>query len=97
VATGVAVWYLRERRGPVIMIAAVLGSAVGAWLAMRVGVSWAQARFSVTGQLGVSDLVDKAPLLESGWGIVAWPLATALIYGMFAAWNGMDDLGRRLD
>lgn len=96
VVTGVAAWFLRERRGPVIMIAAVLGAAIGAWLAMRVGVSWAEARFTVTGTPKIGDVIDKAPALESGWGIVAWPLTTALFYGALAAWSGQDDLGRRL-
>jgi hypothetical protein len=94
--TGLGVWLLRERRGPVIMVAAVLGSLVAAWLAMRVGVSWAEGRFTVEGAPKVGDVVSKAPQLESGWAIVAWPLTTALAYGIFSAWNGMDDLGRRL-
>jgi hypothetical protein len=97
IATGVAVWFLRERRGPVIMVAAVLGSAIGAWLAMKLGVAWAEGRFTVTGTPKVGDLVDKAPMLESGWGIVCWPLMTALVYGALAAWSGQDDLGRRLN
>lgn len=96
VVTGVAVWFLRQRRGPVMMIAAVLGAAIGAWLATRVGVSWAEARFPITGTPKIGDIVNKAPTLESGWGIITWPLTTALTYGVFAAWNGMDDLGRRL-
>jgi len=94
--TGVGVWFLRERRGPVILVAAVVGAVVGAWLAMRVGVSWAEGRFTVAGTPNVGDVVAKAPQLESSWGIVAWPLTTALAYGVLAAWNGRDDLGRRL-
>jgi hypothetical protein len=96
VFTGVGIWLLRQRRGPVIMIASVLGSAVAGWLAMQVGVSWAVGRFPVTGTPNVGDVVSEAPRLESVWGILAWPLATALAYGVLAAWNGMDDLGRRL-
>jgi hypothetical protein len=42
------------------------------------------------------DVVPEAPHLETIWGLLAWPLATALAYGMLAAWNGMEDLGRRL-
>ena len=95
--TGVAVWYLRERRGPVIMLAATAGSAIGGWLAMQVGTSWAEGRYPVGSNLEVLDVVVKAPQLESGWGLLAWPLTTALLYGVLAAWNSMDDLGRRLD
>ena len=94
--TGVAVWFLRERRGPVIMIAATLGAAVGGWLAMRVGVAWAEGRYPATSDPQVLDVVLRAPQLESAWGLLAWPLTTALLYGVLAAWNSMDDLGRRL-
>jgi H+/Cl- antiporter ClcA len=94
--TGLGVWLLRGRRGPVIMIAAVLGAVVAAWFAMRVGVSWAAGRYTVTGAPKVGDVVSQAPRLESGWALVAWPLTTALAYGVLSAWNGMDDLGRRL-
>jgi predicted DNA repair protein MutK len=44
----------------------------------------------------VLDVVEQAPQLESAWVLVAWPLLTALVYGVLAAWNAMDDLGRRL-
>ncbi len=93
---GGVVWMLRERRGPVIMIAAVLGSALGAWLAMKVGVSWAGGHYALPGTPANHAVFDQAPVLESSWIILAQPLATALAYGTMTAWNGMDDLGRRL-
>ncbi|MBB5894333.1 DUF2567 domain-containing protein [Kutzneria kofuensis] len=93
---GGVVWMLRERRGPVIMIAAVLGSALGAWLAMKVGVSWAGSHYALTGTPANRAVFDQAPVLESTWVVLAQPLATALAYGTLTAWNGMDDLGRRL-
>ncbi len=96
IVTGVAVWYLRERRGPVVMAAAVVGSAVGGWLAMLVGKAWAEGRWPVPASVRPLDVVPSAPVLESPWGIMAWPLMTALAYGILAAMNGMDDLGRRL-
>ncbi|HEY0449517.1 DUF2567 domain-containing protein [Actinophytocola sp.] len=94
--TGLAVWFLRERRGPVMMIAAVLGGTLGGWLAMQVGVAWAEGRYPVSGNVKVLDVILKPPQLESGWILLAWPLTTALAYGVMAAWNSMDDLGRRL-
>ena len=94
--TGIAVWFLRERRGPVIMLAATIGAAFGGWLAMQVGTAWAGGRFPVPGNLKVLDVVVKGPELESAWILLAWPLTTALVYGVMAAWNAMDDLGRRL-
>jgi Protein of unknown function (DUF2567) len=94
--TGLAVWFLRERRGPVIMIAATVGSIVGGWLAMLVGTAWAEGRYPIGDKVQVLDIVLKAPTLESAWVLVAWPLTTALVYGVMAAWNATDDLGRRL-
>ncbi len=94
--TGIAVWLLRERRGPVVMLAAVLGSALAAYLGQKTGVGMAADHYAATGQLNIGDTIMTAPVLETWWGVVAWPLATALAYGCLAAWNGMDDLGRRL-
>jgi len=93
---GAAVWLLRERRGPVIMFAAVAGSALAAWLAAQVGISLAGGHYAVAGVQANGTVVDVAPVLESSWAILAQPLTTALAYGAMAAWNGMDDLGRRL-
>jgi hypothetical protein len=93
---GVAVWLLRERRGPVVLIAAVIGSLVAAYLAYTTGVSFAAGHYPLPASMHVGQLFDKAPVLESGWGIVAQPLGTVLVYGMLAAWSGAPDLGRRL-
>lgn len=94
--TGLATWYLRERRGPVVMLAAVVGSVVGGWLATLVGKAWAEGRWPVPSSVKPLDIVSSAPVLQSAWVIMAWPLMTALAYGVLAAMNGMDDLGRRL-
>lgn len=94
--TGIAVWLLRERRGPVIMLAAVVGSALAAYLGQKTGTGMAGDRYAITGQLTIGDTIMTAPILETWWGVVAWPMATALAYGCLAAWNGLDDLGRRL-
>ena len=93
---GSAVWLLRERRGPVILLGAVLGSFLGAWLAMQVGVSFAGSHYAVTGTPNIGDVLNRAPILESGWVVLAQPLTMALAYGVLAAWSGRDDLGRRL-
>jgi hypothetical protein len=94
--TGVATWYLRERRGPVIMLAAIAGGTLGGWLAMSVGKAWAESRWPVPARVEPFDMVSVAPVLDSSWGLLMWPLMTALAYGVLAAMNGMDDLGRRL-
>nr|WP_083472860.1 DUF2567 domain-containing protein [Kibdelosporangium phytohabitans] len=93
---GVAVWFMRERRGPVTMIAAVLGSLGAAYLATLMTGMFTGWIYDVPSATNVGDQVTVPPTLESVWVILAQPLATALAYGVLAAWNGMDDLGRRL-
>lgn len=93
---GAAVWLLRERRGPTVLLAAVLGALIAGYLAMKTGVSFAGSHYPVPSSLSAGQLFDKAPVLESGWSIVAVPLGTVLVYGMMSAWSGTPDLGRRL-
>ncbi|MBK1786234.1 DUF2567 domain-containing protein [Prauserella sp. ASG 168] len=93
---GIAVWFLRERRGPVVLIAAVAGSLLAAWLGARMGVSFAEGRYALAGPPAVGDIIEKAPVLESGWTLLAQPFTTAAAYGLLATWNSSDDLGRRL-
>jgi Protein of unknown function (DUF2567) len=93
---GVAAWFLRERRGPVLMIAVVLGSLLAAYLATLMTGLFTGWYYDVPTSLNVADVVDVAPTIESTWVILAQPLAAALGYGVLAAWNGLDDLGRRL-
>ncbi len=95
VATGVGMWMLRERRGPVILLAGVLGAFVAAWLAMHTGVSFAAGHYALTTAPKAGSVFDIAPRLETGWVVLAQPLGTALAYGVLAAWNGTNDLGRR--
>lgn len=93
---GVAVWFLRERRGPVIMVAAVLGSLAAAFMAVLLLGAFSSGMYPAPAATKLGDVVTIAPKLESMWAVLAAPLATALAYGVLAAWNGMDDLGRRL-
>ncbi|MFC0108752.1 DUF2567 domain-containing protein [Kibdelosporangium aridum] len=93
---GVGVWFLRERRGPVTMVAAVLGSLGAAYLATLMAGMFTGWMYEVPSTTNIGDTLTIAPTLESVWVILAQPLATALAYGVLAAWNGMDDLGRRL-
>jgi hypothetical protein len=96
IVAAVAVWYLRERRGPVVMLAATAGGVLGGWLAMSVGKAWADGRWPAPATVKPLDIVSVPPAIESAWAILLWPLGTALVYGVLAAMNGMDDLGRRL-
>ena len=95
VLTGAVLWLLRQRRGPVVLVAAVLGSVAAAWLAMRVGLGLVQWRYPGPAGAQVGDVVARGPVLESTWVIVMQPFGVALVYSLAVAWNGTPDLGRR--
>ncbi|MCX2955008.1 DUF2567 domain-containing protein [Lentzea sp. NEAU-D7] len=96
VITGIAVWLMRQRRGPVVMLAMTAGSFAAAWFAQDFGGRLAAGLYPNPASIKPNDTLLVAPALETWWGILAWPLAAALAYGCCAAWNGLDDLGRRL-
>lgn len=94
---GVATWLMRGRRGPLTVVGLAAGSLLAAWLAVRMGVSFAQARGAQpSSPLTSGDLIAVAPRLESDWVIIVQPLFAVLAYGIAAAANGLEDLGRRL-
>lgn len=96
VLSGVAVWLLRRRRGPLALLGLAAGSLVAAWLAMRTGQSFADGRYASAVQAaGPDSVVSAVPRLESAWILIAQPLAAVITYGVAAAANGLDDLGRR--
>lgn len=95
IATGVGMWLLRERRGPVILLAGVLGAFIAAWLAMHTGLSFAAGHYALATAPKAGSVFNIAPRLESGWVLIGQPLGAALAYGVLAAWNGTNDLGRR--
>lgn len=90
VLTGAALWLLRRRRGPLVLLAAVLGSLVAAWFAMRVGLWLGAARYPDLASTGAP--FGRAPVLESGWVIVTQPFGVAVTYCITTAWNGADNL-----
>ncbi|KJK45421.1 hypothetical protein UK23_26240 [Lentzea aerocolonigenes] len=94
--TGIAVWLLRQRRGPVVMLAMTAGSFAAAWFSQYLGGNVAAGAYPMPSTIKPGDTLLVAPSLETWWGILAWPLAAALAYGCCVAWNGLDDLGRRL-
>lgn len=96
VITGIAVWMLRQRRGPVVMVAMTLGSFAAAWLMQYLGGGRVESKYPPPSTAKVNDIVPFPPVLDTWWGLLAWPLAAALVYGCCVAWNGLDDLGRRL-
>jgi hypothetical protein len=95
VLSGVAVWLLRRRRGPLVLLALAAGSLVAAWLAMRIGPFFADGRYAeAVSAAGPDSVVSAPPRLDSRWVLIAQPLAAALTYGVATAINGLDDLGR---
>jgi uncharacterized protein DUF2567 len=93
--TAAALWLLRGRRGPVLLLAGVLGSLVASWLAIQTGASLAAGLYAMPPHPRVGDLIAIAPDIGTRWVLLAQPLAVALGYGVAASWNGLDDLGRR--
>ncbi|GAA3578966.1 DUF2567 domain-containing protein [Amycolatopsis ultiminotia] len=93
---GIVAWFLRERRGPVVFVAAVAGALVAAWLGTQMGPAFANSRYSVDSPPALGAVVAQAPRLDSGWVVLAAPLLTCLVYALMTAWNGREDLGRRL-
>lgn len=95
ILTGAALWMVRGRRGPVVLIAAILGSAVAAWLGMRVGSGFAAGLYPMPTSPQVGEVFKVAPEVDAPAALLCQPLAVALVYGLAASWNGLDDLGRR--
>ncbi|PRW64392.1 DUF2567 domain-containing protein [Actinopolyspora mortivallis] len=95
VLVAAALWLLRGRRGPVLLLAAVLGSVLAGWLGTRVGTSLAAGMYPLPERMEAGDLVEVAPRIDTPAALVTQPLAVALVYGLLASWNGLDDLGRR--
>lgn len=93
VLTGVALWLSRGRRGPVVLVAAVLGSLIAAWLAMRVGLWLVDWRYPLAAPKS-GDVITRAPVLDSAWVIIAQPFGVAIAYSLAVSWNGAEDLGR---
>jgi hypothetical protein len=94
VLTSAALWQLRWRRGPVVLAAAVLGGLLAGWLATRIGLALVDWYYPDLSDARPGDVVQRAPVLESGWVVVAQPFSTAMVYSVMVAWNGTEDLGR---
>lgn len=94
--TAAVLWRMRGRRGPVLLIGGVLGSAVASWLGIQMGGSFAAGLYPMPPNPQLGDLITIAPEISTKWVLVAMPLALSLGYGIATSWNGFDDLGRRL-
>ncbi|WP_338598933.1 DUF2567 domain-containing protein [Saccharopolyspora sp. SCSIO 74807] len=93
--TAGVLWAVRGRRGPVLLIGAVLGSLVAAWLAMRMGATFAGDLYPLPAAPRAGGQITVAPEVSTPWAVLVQPLGVALGYGFAASWNGFDDLGRR--
>ncbi len=96
IVVGVVAWLMRERRGPVVFLAAVLGVALASALAMLLGVGWANSHYTIDSAPALGAVIELAPRLESWWVLITGPFGVALAYSLLTTWNGRDDLGRRL-
>lgn len=92
---GAVLWLVRRRRGPVMLLGGAIGSLLSAWLGVQMGASFAASVHPPPPEPEMGQLIVLAPEVGTGWAVVAQPLACALAYGLAAAWNGFDDLGRR--
>jgi MFS superfamily sulfate permease-like transporter len=90
ILTGAALWMLRRRRGPLVLLAAVLGSLIAGWLAMRTGLWLVAVRYPDLASTGAP--FPRPPVLESAWVIITQPFGVAVAYCIATAWNGTDDL-----
>ncbi|WP_370943177.1 DUF2567 domain-containing protein [Amycolatopsis sp. cg5] len=88
-------WLMRERRGPVMLVAAALG-ALGASAVGVLSKGMFLGKYDIAKPPSVGDVIVAAPTLDTWWVIIAAPTAAVVVYGICAAWNGLDDLGRRL-
>ncbi|PVZ08885.1 DUF2567 domain-containing protein [Actinomycetospora cinnamomea] len=108
VIAGAVAWRRRHRRGPVLLVALVVGSLAGAWVAGRIGglLAWAASPIPV--------LVDPAALDRAGapggpvpavltsvppspgpwWLALVAGLAAALTYVLAAIIDGHEEMGR---
>jgi LPXTG-motif cell wall-anchored protein len=91
VLTGAALWLFRRRRGPLVLVAAVLGALVAGWLAMRAGLWMAAAYYPDLTSSGAP--FPRPPVLESSWVIIGQPFGVAVAYCITTAWNRAEDLG----
>lgn len=94
--TGIVAWLFRERRGPVVFVAAVAGAVLAGWLAMQMGTGLATSLYSITAAPALGSVIEVAPRLDTGWVLLVAPFGVSTVYGLLTAWNGRDDLGRRL-
>ncbi|MGH3857002.1 MAG: DUF2567 domain-containing protein, partial [Pseudonocardiaceae bacterium] len=90
VLTGAALWLLRRHRGPLVLLAAVAGSLIAGWLAMRTGLWLVASRYPDLASTGAP--FPRPPVLQSAWVIVAQPFGVAFAYSITTAWNGTDNL-----
>lgn len=96
VLVGAVAWLVRARRGPILLLAGILGSLAASWMAIQLGGSFAEWQYPVPSRPGPGDVLTMSPETPTGWVLLAQPFAFALCYGLAASWNGRDDLGRRV-
>jgi hypothetical protein len=74
----------------VLLVAAVLGSVIAAWLAMITGLWLVAASYPDLASTGAP--FPRAPVLESAWILVGQPFGVAVAFCITTAWNRSEDL-----
>jgi hypothetical protein len=104
--TGAAVWLWRSARGPLIVLAAVLGALLGGLVAIAAGPAVAATLYPSPAHAAAGKITTLAPVLEftarrgavhiAQWiGVLAaQPFGLVLAYLTLAVWNGTPGLGR---
>ncbi|MBA8823457.1 hypothetical protein FHX42_000786 [Saccharopolyspora lacisalsi] len=95
VLLGALLWLVRSRRGPVVLVAGVLGSLACAWLASKLGTMFAGGLHPMPAEPQVGELITMPPEIDTPSAVLLQPFALALVYGLATSWNALDDLGRR--
>ncbi|MBL1077879.1 DUF2567 domain-containing protein [Nocardia sp. 2] len=93
VLTTAAAWRWKRARGPIMLLAVLLGSLVGAFLMRAVGEAVAEQLHPRPVTPAVHSIIEFAPTVE-GWPfLIAQPLVAVLVVLFLAALSTSDDLG----
>jgi uncharacterized membrane protein YeaQ/YmgE (transglycosylase-associated protein family) len=95
VIAGVAAWYLRRVRGPILALALAVGGIVGAAAAEWVGYLVRGSGHTFSCNAGSGHCIDHLPLTVHMHGLLlVEATAAVLVYTLFVAFAVSDDLGR---
>ncbi len=99
VIAGAAAWTWRSMRGPLTVVAVVLGSLLGAWFAAGLGALIARSRYTMPDAAALASMVGKVvvqpPTITLWVALVAQALAACFVYLVATLLAPDADLGAR--